>query len=222
MTEQQFLHLALQNVLWAFPPTRFIDPMFWLFLWWRKSSLFLSWSALMRPNDSELYALLPKVDCKKIQLNMKSKLISNVPWPVGLSATGAGETPILLDSTPPVAGYVLDGSQLGHDVCCQVSDTQVCAQWVDFHDPDSYIDRCDVSSGYSWVICRVDFACFSMLTLHSRGTTASNVAITTYVKFELYDTCMVKSIPEWWTLLWITFNRNLKDILTFEFYVIYL
>nr|KAG5704401.1 hypothetical protein BaRGS_031107 [Batillaria attramentaria] len=33
-----------------------------------------------------------------------------------------------------------DGARLGLDICCQNSTTEICAQWVDFHDPESNID----------------------------------------------------------------------------------
>ncbi|XP_070206105.1 uncharacterized protein [Littorina saxatilis] len=85
---------------------------------------------------------------------------------VGLSATGAGETPVLLDSTPPVAGQVMDGTELGHDICCQVSANQICAQWADFYDPDSSIDS------YLWGVGltqgKDDVVTFHMLTAYEK------------------------------------------------------
>ena len=62
---------------------------------------------------------------------------------VGLSATGASDSPILLDRSAPIPGNVIDGSQLGHDMCCQSSTTQICAQWSDFVDLESTIERCE-------------------------------------------------------------------------------
>lgn len=60
---------------------------------------------------------------------------------VGLSTAGYGEYPILIDNSPPVAGHVLDGDKLGQDIDFQSSDTQICAQWIDFYDPESTIDQ---------------------------------------------------------------------------------
>lgn len=76
---------------------------------------------------------------------IRLKVVNNV----GLSATGSSDSPILLDSTPPFAGRVMDGAELGRDVCCQNVTTQVCAQWVDFYDPDSSIDSYDWGVGLS-------------------------------------------------------------------------
>lgn len=60
---------------------------------------------------------------------------------VGLSVTGSSDAPILLDSSAPVPGHVMDGSVFGQDICCQKNVTHLCAQWIDFYDPDSNIDR---------------------------------------------------------------------------------
>ncbi|XP_076452271.1 uncharacterized protein LOC143287914 [Babylonia areolata] len=76
---------------------------------------------------------------------IRLKVVNNV----GLSATGSSMKPILLDSTPPVPGVVLDGRELGQDICCQMSTTELCAQWTDFHDPDSYIESYDWGVGLS-------------------------------------------------------------------------
>lgn len=61
--------------------------------------------------------------------------------PVGLSVTGYADTPILIDSTRPVAGHVHDGLVLGKDIDFQVNSSQVCAHWENFADPESSIDR---------------------------------------------------------------------------------
>ena len=60
---------------------------------------------------------------------------------VGLSATGSSDWPILIDHTPPTPGHVMDGAELGQDACCQKDTAQICAQWMDFYDPESNIDR---------------------------------------------------------------------------------
>ncbi|KAK7493737.1 hypothetical protein BaRGS_00015066 [Batillaria attramentaria] len=67
---------------------------------------------------------------------IRLKVVNNVM----LSATGSSDSPILIDYSPPVPGDVLDGARLGLDICCQNSTTEICAQWVDFHDPESNID----------------------------------------------------------------------------------
>ncbi|KAL8573311.1 hypothetical protein ACOMHN_032773 [Nucella lapillus] len=66
---------------------------------------------------------------------IRLKVVNNV----GLSATGSADSPILIDNTPPVAGQVMDGARLGLELCCQRSTSQICAQWLLFHDPDSHI-----------------------------------------------------------------------------------
>ena len=60
---------------------------------------------------------------------------------VGLSATGHGGTPVLLDSTAPVTGDLMDGEKLGLDSCCQNDNTSICVQWRHFEDPESHIER---------------------------------------------------------------------------------
>ena len=60
---------------------------------------------------------------------------------VGLSATGHGGSPVLLDSTAPVAGDIMDGEKLGQDACCHDDNTSICVQWQHFEDPESHIER---------------------------------------------------------------------------------
>ncbi|KAK7496780.1 hypothetical protein BaRGS_00011989, partial [Batillaria attramentaria] len=67
---------------------------------------------------------------------IRLKVVNNV----GLSETGSSDAPIIIDSTPPIPGHVMDGTLLGQDVCCQNGTTEICAQWVDFNDPDSNIE----------------------------------------------------------------------------------
>ncbi|KAK7496755.1 hypothetical protein BaRGS_00011964, partial [Batillaria attramentaria] len=68
---------------------------------------------------------------------IRLKVVDNV----GLSDTGSSDAPIIIDSTAPTEGHVMDGAVLGQDICCQSKTTEICAQWTDFHDPDSSIDR---------------------------------------------------------------------------------
>ncbi len=58
-----------------------------------------------------------------------------------LLTAGHGDVPILIDFTPPVKGRVLDGEKIHQDIDYQHDTTQICAQWIDFYDPESGIDR---------------------------------------------------------------------------------
>ena len=60
---------------------------------------------------------------------------------VGLSSTASGDSPVLLDSTGPLPGQVLDGDTLGQDSCCQADHAALCVQWRHFQDPESHIER---------------------------------------------------------------------------------
>lgn len=64
---------------------------------------------------------------------------------VGLFKAGNGPEPILIDRSPPVAGTVLDGYIVHHDLTYQASDKEICAQWTGFYDPESGIDQLVVS-----------------------------------------------------------------------------
>ncbi|XP_045189288.2 uncharacterized protein LOC123546793 [Mercenaria mercenaria] len=60
---------------------------------------------------------------------------------VGLFTAGHGDEPILIDKSPPVPGRVLDGKFMRVDRAYQAKDNELCAQWVDFYDQESGIDR---------------------------------------------------------------------------------
>lgn len=60
---------------------------------------------------------------------------------VGLFKAGSGPEPILIDRSPPIAGNVLDGNVIHHDIMYQSSDKEMCAQWTGFYDPESGIDQ---------------------------------------------------------------------------------
>ena len=51
-----------------------------------------------------------------------------------------GDQPIMIDSTPPEAGDVLDGDQL-YDLDYQPYNDTMCAQWHKWFDPESGIAR---------------------------------------------------------------------------------
>lgn len=59
---------------------------------------------------------------------------------VDLFKAGHGDEPILIDRSPPIPGAVLDGELLRQDIMYQSDPTKICAQWVDFYDPESGID----------------------------------------------------------------------------------
>ena len=63
---------------------------------------------------------------------------------VELFTAGHGDEPILIDKSPPLPGDVLDGDRLQRDLKYQSNDRRICAQWVDFYDPESGIDRYDI------------------------------------------------------------------------------
>jgi len=60
---------------------------------------------------------------------------------VELFTAGHSEAPIMIDRSPPVPGDVMDGDRLRKDKQYQSDDKSICAQWIDFHDPESGIDR---------------------------------------------------------------------------------
>lgn len=60
---------------------------------------------------------------------------------VGLFKAGSGPEPILIDRSPPIAGKVLDGNFIHHDIMYQSNDKEMCAQWTGFYDPESGIDQ---------------------------------------------------------------------------------
>ncbi|WAR20773.1 DNER-like protein [Mya arenaria] len=60
---------------------------------------------------------------------------------VELFTAGHGEEPILIDKSPPIPGNVMDGDSLRKDRQFQADDHIICAQWIDFYDPESGIDK---------------------------------------------------------------------------------
>ncbi|KAH3823846.1 hypothetical protein DPMN_125669 [Dreissena polymorpha] len=60
---------------------------------------------------------------------------------VDLFTAGHGDEPILIDRSPPIPGTVMDGDRLRRDRQFQADDHKICAQWIDFFDPESGIDR---------------------------------------------------------------------------------
>ncbi|XP_070204336.1 uncharacterized protein [Littorina saxatilis] len=100
---------------------------------------------------------------------------------VGLTATGSGNVPILLDSSPPVAGEVLDGDKLGHNTCCTANATALCVQWRDFEDPQSHIHS------YLWGVGRTPGAdnvvSFTRLSRTDRHTCVTDLTLVHNVRY---------------------------------------
>ncbi|KAK7494165.1 hypothetical protein BaRGS_00014638, partial [Batillaria attramentaria] len=59
---------------------------------------------------------------------------------VELQAIGHAKSPIIVDTTPPLAGTVYDGSFSRHDLSFSKDQFQYCANWYNFSDPQSGID----------------------------------------------------------------------------------
>ncbi|XP_019617781.1 PREDICTED: uncharacterized protein LOC109465080 [Branchiostoma belcheri] len=70
---------------------------------------------------------------------VKIRAINNVD----LRKSGHADSPILVDTSPPAAGSVFDGPAAGHDINFQNDQSEICANWRDFHDEESGI-------GNSW------------------------------------------------------------------------
>ncbi|KAK7113965.1 hypothetical protein V1264_000110 [Littorina saxatilis] len=103
---------------------------------------------------------------------IRLKIVDNV----GLSEAGHGTSPILLDSTAPVAGDVMDGNKLGHDTCCQSDSSTICVQWRGFEDPESHIQK------YVWGVGSTagqdDVIAFRELSAHDHHACASELVLT--------------------------------------------
>ena len=69
------------------------------------------------------------------------ELTNNVLFTVELFTASHGNEPILIDKTPPIVGHVYDGEHLRIDLKYQSNAHQICAQWIDFFDPESGIAR---------------------------------------------------------------------------------
>ncbi|XP_078578634.1 uncharacterized protein LOC144863382 [Branchiostoma floridae x Branchiostoma japonicum] len=66
---------------------------------------------------------------------VKIRAINNVD----LRKAGYADRPILVDTSPPTAGSVFDGPVAGHDINFQHDQSEICANWRDFHDEESGI-----------------------------------------------------------------------------------
>lgn len=76
------------------------------------------------------------------ELNLQAPLtLFKLSFTVDLFTTGHGDEPILIDRSPPFPGTVIDGDKLEGDLRYQYDDKQICAQWRDFYDSESGINR---------------------------------------------------------------------------------
>ncbi|XP_078695733.1 uncharacterized protein LOC144924478 [Branchiostoma floridae x Branchiostoma belcheri] len=71
---------------------------------------------------------------------VKVRAINNVD----LREVGHAEEPVLVDTSPPIAGLLYDGSVHGHDLNFTSDPNTICANWKDFHDEESGL------SDYLW------------------------------------------------------------------------
>jgi hypothetical protein len=65
----------------------------------------------------------------------------------GLHTVIAADTSFTVDRTPPIAGQVYDGSNLGMDSQFQDRQDSVCVNWVGFSDPHTGIGRVEWTIG---------------------------------------------------------------------------
>ncbi|ESO91907.1 hypothetical protein LOTGIDRAFT_176774, partial [Lottia gigantea] len=54
-----------------------------------------------------------------------------------MSALRSADSPLIIDVTPPIAGEVYDGPLYKHDLMFTKDSNKICANWVDFYDPES-------------------------------------------------------------------------------------
>ncbi|XP_067658325.1 uncharacterized protein [Haliotis asinina] len=71
---------------------------------------------------------------------IKVRAINNVD----LKTVDVADHPIIIDNTPPVAGVVYDGDVNKLDLNYTMNTDKVCANWFDFHDPESGIAYYDI------------------------------------------------------------------------------
>ena len=76
--------------------------------------------------------------------NYEPNVTMNILFSVGLFIASYGNEPILIDMTPPVYGQVYDGDEIKMDLMYQADTREICAQWLDFFDPESGIERYSV------------------------------------------------------------------------------
>ncbi|XP_070573748.1 uncharacterized protein [Ptychodera flava] len=60
---------------------------------------------------------------------------------VELTTVGHAESPIIVDTSPPIPGEVFDGTVLDHDIDYQSSSDELCVSWKGFYDEESGIEK---------------------------------------------------------------------------------
>ena len=65
-------------------------------------------------------------------------------FPVDLRASGHSRKPIVVDTTPPIAGEVFDGPHKRKDWKFQSSAVELCASWDGFYDEQSGISKSSI------------------------------------------------------------------------------
>ena len=92
----------------------------------------------------------------------------------GLSATGSSPEPILVDTSPPLAGHVsFSNTDSGAGLAYSLSSTTLTASWSGFQDPESGIARFELAIGTG--PCQADVAPFEPVGL---ATTATRTQLT--------------------------------------------
>ncbi|XP_033731540.1 uncharacterized protein LOC117321183 [Pecten maximus] len=85
---------------------------------------------------------------------------------VGLFTSGHGDDPIMIDRTAPLVGFVNDGLVLKSDIQYQYDTATICANWMDFYDPESGISK--FKWGVGTTDGRDDIVSFRNLTHHEK------------------------------------------------------
>ncbi|XP_069118473.1 uncharacterized protein [Argopecten irradians] len=94
---------------------------------------------------------------------------------VGLFTSGHGDDPIMIDRTTPLLGIVNDGAIIKSDTQYQYDTTTICANWVDFYDPESGIAK------FKWGVGtkggRDDIVQFRNLTHHEKHVCSTGLSL---------------------------------------------
>ncbi|XP_069118468.1 uncharacterized protein [Argopecten irradians] len=94
---------------------------------------------------------------------------------VGLFTSGHGDDPIMIDRTAPLLGIVNDGSTIKSDTEYQYDTTTICANWMDFYDPESGIAK------FKWGLGtrggRDDIVQFRNLTHHEKHICSTGLSL---------------------------------------------
>ncbi|XP_021370398.1 uncharacterized protein LOC110461300 [Mizuhopecten yessoensis] len=94
---------------------------------------------------------------------------------VGLFTSGHGEDPIMIDRTAPLVGIVNDGAIIKSDIQYQYDTTTICANWVEFYDPESGISK--FKWGVGTTSGQDNIVSFRNLTHHEKHVCSSGVSL---------------------------------------------